>query len=71
MLNAYQLRLQYKNEYQLNVASFFWTPCKTIYKSDISSMTIGIQVSKTIPCNSSIALPINNQDAQDANRHFV
>ena len=27
MLNAYQLRLQYKNEYRLKVASFFWTPC--------------------------------------------
>ena len=33
MLNAYQLRLQYKNEYRLKVASFFfWTPC--IMKSE-------------------------------------
>ena len=29
MLNAYQLRLKYKNKYRLKVASFFRTPCSS------------------------------------------
>ena len=31
MLNAYQMRLKYKNKYRIKVASFLLTPCSAIF----------------------------------------
>ena len=37
MLNAYQLRLKYKNKYRLKVASFFLTPCILFKNNDVQT----------------------------------